>query len=171
VHAYGQAQALLRQGTWLVSLDENTSIQAREGEQPPRPAHPGKPVLHEARSHRRGARHLFAGLSLADGNVYGSCRSRKRFVDVQTFVQQVIIPDALRRKVETVIFILENGTTHAPKPLERWLREHAGVCDLRQHFQVRWLPPNASWLDQIDIWFRMLQRTHVQPNHVLKTEA
>lgn len=169
--AYGQAQALLLQGTWLVSLDEKTSIQAREGEQPPRPARPGNPVLHEARYHRRGALHLFAGLSIADGKVYGTCRSSKCFVDFQAFVQQMIIPEALRRKAATVIFILDNGTTHAPKQLERWLREHAGVCDLRLHFQVLWLPPNASWLDQIEIWFSILQRKHLQPNHFLSTDA
>jgi hypothetical protein len=101
------------------------------------------------RYHRCGARHLFAGLSIADGQVCGTCRSRKCFVDFQAFVQQVIIPEALRRKVQTVIFILDNGTTHAPKQLEGWLCEHSGVCDLRLHFQVHWLPPNASWLDQI----------------------
>jgi transposase len=107
--AYGQAQALLRKGTWLVSLDEKTSIQAREGEHLPSPAQRGKPVLQEARYHRRGARHLFAGLSIADGKVYGTCRSRKRFVDFQTFVQQVVLPEALRRGVQQVIFILDNG--------------------------------------------------------------
>ncbi len=32
LHAYGQAQALLGQGIWLLSLDEKTSIQARESE-------------------------------------------------------------------------------------------------------------------------------------------
>src|SRR5437588_2516199 len=121
--AYGQARALLRAGIWLLCLDEKTSIQAREGEQLPRPAQPGRPMLHEARYHRRGARHLFAGLSVADGQVYGSCRSRKRFVDFQTFVQQVIIPEALRRKVHTLTLLLDNGTTHAPKQLEGWLRE------------------------------------------------
>src|SRR6266567_1532708 len=77
LHVYGQARVLLRAGTWLVCLDEKTSIQAREAEQPPRPTRPGKPMLHEARYHRRGARHLFAGLSVADGNIYGTCRSRK----------------------------------------------------------------------------------------------
>ncbi len=171
LHAYGQAQALLRQGVWLVSLDEKTSIQAREGEQPPRAAHAGKPVLHEARYHRRGARHLFAGLSVADGNVYGTCRSRKCFVDFQAFVQQEIIPEALRRQVHTVIFILDNGTTHAPKQLERWLQEQEQMRDGRPHFQVHWLPPNASWLDQIEIWFSLLQRKHLQPNHFLSTDA
>ena len=171
LEAYGQARALLRAGTWLVCLDEKTSIQAREGEQPPRPARPGKPLLHEARYHRRGARHLFAGLSVADGQVYGTCRSRKRFVDFQTFLQQVIIPEALRRKVHTVTFILDNGTTHAPKQLEGWLREQEQAYEGRLHFQVHWLPPNASWLDQIEIWFSVLQRKHLQPNHFPSTNA
>src|SRR5438105_4403737 len=40
---YACALSLLREGTWLICLDEKTSIQAREGEQPPRPAQSGKP--------------------------------------------------------------------------------------------------------------------------------
>src|SRR5437764_14631757 len=131
LQAYGRAQALLRAGTWLVSLDEKTSIQAREGEQPPRPARPGKPMLHEARYHRRGARHVFAGLSVADGKIYGTCRARKCFVDFQAFVQQQIIPEALRRRVHTVTLILDNGTTHAPKQLEDWLRQQEHACEER----------------------------------------
>ena len=27
-----------------------------------------------------------------------------------------------------------------------------------------WLPPNASWLDQIEIWFSVLQRKLLEPN-------
>jgi len=171
LQAYAQARALLRAGTWLVSLDEKTSIQAREGEEPPRPARPGKPLLHEARYHRRGARHLFAGLSVADGKVYGTCRPRKCFGDFQAFVQQEIIPEALRRQVQTVTLILDNGTTHAPKQLEGWLHEQEQACEGRLHFQVLWLPPNASWLDQIEIWFSLLQRKHLQPNHFPTTTA
>ncbi len=143
LEAYAQARALLRAGTWLVCLDEKTSIQAREGEQPPRPAQRGKPMLREARYQRRGARHLFAGLSVADGKVYGACRQRKCFVDFQAFVQEQIIPEALRRGVHRVTFILDNGTTHAPKQLEGWLREQETACDGRLHFQVLWLPSNA----------------------------
>jgi transposase len=171
LEAYAQAQALLHTGTWLVSLDEKTSIQAREGEQPPRPARSGKPMLHEARYQRRGARHLFAGLSIADGKVYGTCRERKCFVDFQVFVQQDILPEALRRQVQTVTLILDNGTTHAPKRLERWLKEQEQACEGRLHFQVHWLPPNASWLDQIEIWFSLLQRKCLQPNHFVSTSA
>ncbi|GAC1390363.1 MAG: hypothetical protein NVSMB38_07930 [Ktedonobacteraceae bacterium] len=170
LQASSQACALLRAGTWLVCLDEKTSSQAREGEQPPRPASPGKPLLHEARSHRRGARQLFAGLSVADGKVYGTCRQRKCFVDFQAFVQQEIIPEALRRQIHTGTFILNNGTTHAPKQLEGWLREQERASEGQLHFQILGLPPNASWLDQIEIWFSVLPRRHLQPNHFLSTK-
>jgi hypothetical protein len=171
LEAYVQALLLLQAGTWLVCLDEKTSIQAREAEYPPRPATAGKPMLHEARYQRRGARHLFAGLSVADGQVYGTCRPRKCFVDFQAFVHQHIIPEALRRQVHTVTFILDNGTTHAPKQLEGWLREQEQACDGRLRFQILWLPANASWLDQIEIWFSLLQRKCLQPNHFLSTAA
>jgi hypothetical protein len=171
LHASGQAQALLHQGIWLVSLDEKTSMQAREGEQPPRPACSGKPALHVARYHRRGAQHLFAGLSVADGKVYGTCRSCKCFADFQAFVKQEIIPEALRRHMPTVICILAHGTTHAPKQLERWRKAQEQACEDRWHFHVYWFPPNASWLDLIEIWFSILQRKHFQPNHFVSTTS
>jgi hypothetical protein len=75
--------------------------------------------------------------------VYGTCRQRKGFVDCQAFVHQQIIPKALRRGVHTVTFILDNGTTHAPKQLEGRLREQEGACDGQLHFQVLCLPTNA----------------------------
>lgn len=167
---YARALSLLREGTWLLCLDEKTSIQAREREQPPRPAQSGKPQLQEARYQRRGARHLFAGLSVADGQVYGMCRAHKTFADFQAFVHQVIIPQASQRGVRTVQLILDNGTTHAPKQLERWLQEQPAVVQGQLTFHVCWLPPNASWLDQLEIWFSILQRKLLQPNHFVSVQ-
>ena len=31
--------------------------------------------------------------------------------------------------------------------------------------QLYWLPTNASWLDQIEIWFSLLQRKLLQPKN------
>jgi hypothetical protein len=168
---YEQARSLLREGTWLGCVDEKTSIQAREGEQPPRPACSDQPLLHEARSHRRGARHLFAGLSVTDGLVYGQGRTRKRFVDVRDFQEKVIIPEAMRRKVQRVLLILDHGPTHAPKPLAGWLEEQTTALQGQLSIQVACLPVNASWLDQIEMWFRLLQRKLLQPHHFLSTSA
>lgn len=86
-------------------------------------------------------------------------------------MQQIIIPEALRRQVQSVTFILDTGTTHAPKQLEEWLRSQEQACEGRLRFQVYCLPPNASWLDQIEIWFSLLQRKCLQPNHFVTTNA
>ncbi len=115
---YEQASALLREGTWLVCVDEKTSIQA-----------------------------------------------------FQAFLQEAIIPEAQRRKVQKVVLILDNGPTHAPKQLARWLEDQATVLKDELTLQVMWLPVNASWLDQIEIWFSILQRKLFQPNHFLSTAA
>lgn len=152
-------------------VDEKTSIQAREAEQAPRAAIPGYVAQQSPRYYRQGMRHLIAGLSVADGLISGQCTTRKRFVDFRAFLEEVIIPEALRRKVKTVILILDNGPTHAPKQLARWLEEQALALQDTLAVQVRWLPVNASWLDQIEIWFSLLQRKLLQPNHFLSTAS
>jgi hypothetical protein len=168
---YMQAVALLKQGIWLVCMDEKTSIQAREGEKAPRPAEVGSPQLQESRYSRRGALNLFAALSVADGKVSGVRRSRKRFVDFQSAIQEMIIPEALNRQMHTVELILDNGTTHAPKQLEQWLHQLPVVQEGKLTFHLVWLPTNASWLDQIEIWFSILQRKCLQPNHFESLQA
>jgi transposase len=170
LHLYTHATALLQAGTWVVCTDEKTSIQARQAEQAPRPTRRRHVLRQSPRYTRRGARHLLAGLSVADGQVYGQCAQHKRFVDFQAFVQQVLVPAAQQRGVHTIALILDNGTTHAPKQLERWLHEQAVAQRWGLTFQVYWLPPNASWLDQIEIWFSVLQRKLLQPNHFTSTD-
>ena len=168
---YSNARPLLQVGTWVVCVDEKTSIQARQAEQAPRPAIRRHCARQSPRYTRRGARHLIAGLSVADGQVIGQCRKRKRFVDFQSFISTVLVPQAQQRGVHTIALIVDNGTTHAPKQLEHWLCEQASAHSWGVQFQVYWLPPNASWLDQIEIWFSILQRKLLEPNHFTSTEA
>jgi hypothetical protein len=171
LQVYAQAATLLQAGTWVVCADEKTSIQAREAEQAPRPTRRRQVLRQSPRYKRRGARHLLAGLSVADGQVYGQCTGRKRFREFQSFIEQVLVPAAQQRGVHTIALIVDNGTTHAPKQLERWLQEQAAAQQWGVHVQVFWLPPNASWLDQIEIWFSVLQRKLLQPNHFISTDA
>ena len=95
----------------------------------------------------------------------------KRFVDFQAFLRGVILPAARARHVHTLRLILDNGTTHAPKQLEAWLAGQAGAGQQPITLEVCWLPPNASWLDQLEIWFSILQRKLLQPNHFPHLEA
>jgi hypothetical protein len=169
VRLYATAQALLRAGPWVVCVEEKTSIQAREAEQAPRPAQPQHRLLQSPRYQRHGALHLVAGLRVADGQVIGQCAPRKRFVDFQAFLQETLVPEARRRGVQQVALVVDNGPTHAPKQLERWVQEQAREQSWGLTFQVLWLPTNASWLDQLEIWFSVLQRKLLQPNHFTST--
>lgn len=170
LQVYEEAVGLLRSGVWAVCVDEKTSIQARQLEQEPVAAKPQQPVPVAARYKRQGALHLFAGLSVADGFKFGKTSERKCFVDFQAFLLEAVFPEALRRKVHTLILILENGTTHAPKQLENWLQEQVRLHQWTLTVQVYWLPTNASWLDQIEIWFSVLQRKLLSPNHFHSTD-
>lgn len=162
---YQSAKKLLQEGVWVVCLDEKPSIQARKRPQEPRPAGPGQPQHLSPRYERKGALQLFAGLSIADGLVFGLVRNRKRFVDFQAFLLQKIIPEALQRGVHTIKLIMDNSTTHAPKQLEAWLQSQIESHGWALTIDVLWLPKNASWLNQIEIWFSILQRKLLQTNH------
>jgi len=162
---YEQATFLLEQGFWVICIDEKTSIQARQAEQAPRPAIRKYPVSQSPRYTRHGALHLMAALSVADGMIYGQCHARKRFVDFRSFLETVVVAEARRRGVQTIALVVDNGPTHAPKQLPRWVEELATTSEGKLTMQLSWLPTNASWLDQIEIWFSVLQRKLLQPNH------
>ena len=162
---YERAKALLQEGIWVVCADEKTSIQARKRSREPDPPALGHLAHISHRYKRQGALHLFGALSVADGGILGKCRLRKRFVDFQAFLLGTLIPEALARGVHTLALILDNSTTHAPKQLEGWLQEQIERHGWALDIQIYWLPTNASWLDQIEIWFSILQRKLLQPNH------
>ena len=67
--------------------------------------------------------------------------------------------------MHTLRLILDNATTHAPKQFEIWLQSQCQLNDWPLTIEVFWLPARASWLDQIEIWFSILQRKVLQPNH------
>jgi hypothetical protein len=168
---YAQARSLFQAGSWVVCVDEKTSIQAREAEQAPRATTRGHARRQSPRYKRRGARHLIAALSVAEGQIFGKSSTRKRFVDFQAFISEVLVREAQRRGMHKVALIMDNGPTHAPKQLERWLSEQSQAQGWGISFEVHWLPVNASWLDQIEIWFSILQRKLLQPNHFVSVAA
>ncbi len=168
LNAYAHARTMLTQGTWVVCVDETTSIQARDAVMAPDPPIAGAPMRQSPRYHRRGARQLMAGWSVAEGQVIGCCTERKRFADFQHFLTAALLPEAIRRQAPPgAVLILDNGPTHAPKQLAAWIQAQNWPVTV----QILWLPPNASWRDQIEIWFRVLQRKLLTPNHFASVEA
>lgn len=145
------------------SADEKTSIQAR-GRASHSPAQPGQVARMEPSYDRNGALQLFAALNVAIGNVIARLVVTKHFDVWAEFIAEVILASVAlgKRKIH---IILDNGSTHRPKYIDVWLK--GWLADRRlDDVQVRihWLPVRSSWLNQVEIFFSVLQRQALTPN-------
>ncbi len=156
---YERAQGLGRKGHIIVCTDEKTSIQARKATGGTTPAGPGHAMHVGDRYQRRGAVQLFAGLLVHTGETLARCFERKRFSEFQVFLR-MLFASLWCKRIRVLHLILDNGSTHAPKQLAPWI--HA--LELPFAVRIHWLPVHASWLDQIEIVFSVLQRKVLMPN-------
>src|SRR5215831_16248833 len=156
---YERAHGLSRMGHIIVCVDEKTSIQARKAMGATTAAGPGQAMHVGDRYQRTGAVQLFAGLLVHRGETLARCLERKRFGEFQVFLR-MLFASLWCKRIRVLHLILDNGSTHAPKQLADW------ILSLRLRFEVRihWLPVHASWLDQIEIVFSVLQRKVLMPN-------
>jgi transposase len=156
---YEKAPQAAKEDEMTCSIDEKTSIQARNPIHETRPAIPEPPVHIAARYERKGALHLFCALIVATGAVLAQCFDRKRFCDFQAFLLNLFAL-AHNKGVKVLNLIMDNGSTHAPKQLAKW------ISSLNLPFKVNifWLPKYASWLNQVEIIFSKVQRDVLTPN-------
>jgi transposase len=132
----------------VLAVDEKPHIQALERAQGYLKLPNGRAL--SGRSHdykRNGTSTLFAALNVATGQVTAGHYKRRRRVEFLEFMNGIVAdhPD------KEIHVILDNLSTHKPKR-DRWLACHPKV---RFHFT----PTYSSWLNQIEIWFSILQRT------------
>jgi transposase len=156
---YEKAPQVAKEGEMICSIDEKTSIQARKPIHETMPAAPGKPVRVAARYERKGALQLFCALVVATGIVLAQCFDRRRFCEFQTFLLK-LFDMAREQGVKVLNLIMDNGSTHAPKQLAKW------IATLKLPFKVNiyWLPKYASWMNQVEIIFSKVQRDVLTPN-------
>lgn len=51
-----------------------------------------------------------------------------------------------------------------PSQLQAWLNQKQVEAGWKFTVEAVWLPKYASWLDQIEVWFSILQRKLLTPN-------
>jgi transposase len=133
----------------VLSVDENTSIQARKRIADMMPAKPGKSVYCEHEYERKGALNLLAAFDTRTGNVYGKCYGRKRQVEFIDFLEYL---DAKIPKEKMKIYIVcDNVPMHKGKQVQAWLKKHP-------RFEFHFTPVHCSWMNQIEQWFSILKR-------------
>jgi len=134
--------------THVVCVDEKTQVQILERLHPGRPASPGRPARQEEHYRRHGVLAILAGLHVRSGRVLARVRrrrSRREFLELLK---------ALRGRYPhgRLVVVLDNLSIHTTPEIRAWLAAQQG----RVRFEF--LPLHASWLNQIEIWFSILER-------------
>ncbi|MDP2661631.1 MAG: IS630 family transposase, partial [Dehalococcoidia bacterium] len=131
----------------VISVDEKPSIQALERAQGWLRLPNGKALRGHTHEYKRhGTTTLFAALEVHTGQVQVGHYRRKRRREFLDFMSGVV---ASHPKTELHV-VLDNFGTHKPKH-DRWLAKHPKV-----HFH--YTPTHASWLNQVEVWFSILER-------------
>ena len=147
----------LRPDEFVLSADEKTSIQARQrchSSLPPRPHSPLK-IEHEYR--RLGSWAYLAAWDVHRAKVYGRCESRSTIVTFDRLVKQVM-NQAPYRNAHRVFWIVDNGTCHrGPASIQRLQGRYPNLRLIHG-------PIHASWLNQVELYFSIVQRKVLTPN-------
>ena len=147
----------LKSDEFVISADEKTSIQARIRKHPSLPPRPAQAARVEHEYARGGAWAYFAALDVHRAKVFGRCEKTTGIKPFDRLVAQVMNASPYH-DARHVFWIVDNGSSH---------RGQASVQRLRATFPNLVLvhsPVHASWLNQIEIYFSIVQRKALTPN-------
>ncbi len=151
-----EGQALTAE-EFVICADEKTSIQARLRKHATVPPRPGQPARVEHEYRRGGAWAYLAALDVHRAKLFGRCEKKTGILPFGRLVTQVMTQppycDARR-----VFWIMDNGSSHRGAPCVRRLQA-AYPTLVPVHS-----PVHASWLNQIEIYFSIVQRKALTPN-------
>jgi len=142
---------------YVISADEKTSIQARCRCHPSLP--PGKArtmrVNHDY--HRRGAIAYLAAYDVHRARVYGRCEDTTGIVPFTALVEQVMTQEPYK-SANRVFWVVDNGSSHrGQKAIDRLSAQFPNTIMVHT-------PVHASWLNQVEVFFSIVQRKVVSPN-------
>ena len=150
----------LERGEYVISADEKTSIQARCRCHPTLPPAVARVMRVEHEYERGGALAYLAAWDVHQARLFGRCAPSTGIEPFGRLVEQVMTaePYASARRV---FWIVDNGSSH---------RGQASVDRLQgawSNLTLIHLPVHASWLNQIEIYFSIVQRKVLTPNDFL----
>ena len=141
----------------VICADEKTSVQARRRCHATLRTAPARPMRVEHEYERLGAWAYLAAWDVRRARVHGRCERSSNIAAFDRLVAQVM-RERPYRSAPRVFWIMDNGTAH-----------RGARCVAR--LQRRWpnlipvhTPVHASWLNQVEIYFSVLQRKALTPN-------
>jgi transposase len=140
-----------------LSIDAKPQIQARGRRHATLPAAPGKPVRVEHEYTRHGALALLAGMDVHTGMVFASTPATTGITPFMDLVSQVMTRPEYKN-APRVFIIVDNGSDHRGQAaIDRLASAHPNAIMIHT-------PVHASWLNQIEIFFSIVQKKVVSPN-------
>jgi hypothetical protein len=153
----------LEDDEFVLSADEKTSIQARRRRHATYPAQPSLPMKVEHEYARCGAWAYLAALDVHHGKMLGRCERRSGILSFDRLVEEVMSQTPYKT-ARRVFWIVDNGSSHrGPRSVERLQSRYANLVLVH-------VPVHASWLNQIEIYFSILQRKALTPNDFQSSE-
>jgi len=144
-------------GDRILSFDAKPQINARRRIHPTLPAAPGRPVRYEHEYRRQGSLALLAGLDVHTGQVFASTPLTTGIKPFMDLAGQVMTRPEYK-DAPRVFVIVDNGSDHRGQTaVTRLARAHPNAIMIHT-------PVHASWLNQIEIFFSVIQKKVVTPN-------
>jgi hypothetical protein len=150
------AGAPLGAGEYVISADEKTSIQARCRRHPTLPPGQARSMRVEHGYDRRGALAYLAAWDVHHARLFGRCEPTTGIEPFDRLVAQVMTTQPYAA-AERVYWVIDNGSSH---------RGQASVKRLEGKYanlRLIHLPVHASWLNQIELYFSIVQRRSCPP--------
>ncbi len=142
---------------YVLCADEKTSIQARRRKHPSLPPAPGRPIYLEHEYARTGAWAYIAAWDVHRAKLFGRCERKTGIVPFGRLVAQIMRQQPYR-SARRVFWIVDNGSSH------RGQRAAARLRAKWPNIILVHTPVHASWLNQIEVYFSIVQRKLLTPN-------
>lgn len=153
------AGAPLGADDYVLSADEKSSIQARRRKKPTLPPAHNRPTRVEHEYFREGAWTYLAAWDVHRAKVFGRCEAKNGIAPVDRLVSQVMSQQPYK-SARRVFWIMDNCSAH------RGQKAAARLRDKWPNALLIHTPVHASWLNQIEIYFSVVQRKVLTPNDV-----
>jgi hypothetical protein len=147
----------LKDDEFVISADEKTSIQARRRKHPTHTCRARTPMHVEHEYFRCGAWTYIAALDVHNARIFGRCESKNGIAPFDRLVEQVMTRPPYN-DARHVFWIVDNCSAHrGAKSVER-------LRNLYPCLTLVHAPVHASWLNQVEIYFSIVQRKVLNPN-------
>jgi hypothetical protein len=141
----------------ILSADEKTSIQARIRIHPSLEPGPGRAARVESEYERGGALQYLAAWDVRRGYVMGRCEPTTGIEPFGRLVAQILAQKPYR-SAKRLFWIVDNGSSHRGEAARKRLTE------VDPRIVLVHTPIHASWLNQVEIYFSIIQRKVLTPN-------